>query len=78
LEDWLPGGSIEAGNKRGLEFLVLSGSLMLGDEPLEPLSWGRLPAGTPLRANVGPQGARLWIKDAPLLHPSVCRLPGRK
>lgn len=75
LEDWLPAGTPAVGNNRGLEFLVLSGSLTFGDEPLEPLSWGRLPAGTPLRANVGQQGARIWIKDAPLLLPGVCQLP---
>ena len=77
LEDWSSGGIVTIDNNRGLEFLVLSGSLTFGDEPLEPLSWGRLPAGTPLRANVGPQGARIWIKDAPLLHPGICQLPGQ-
>jgi anti-sigma factor ChrR (cupin superfamily) len=75
LEDWSPGGTVTLDNNRGLEFLVLSGTMTFGDESLEPLSWGRLPAGAPLRAHVGPQGARLWIKDAPLLHPGVCRLP---
>lgn len=75
LEDWAPGATVTAGNARGLEFLVLSGGLAIGDETLEPQSWGRLPAGTSLTANTGPQGARLWIKDAPLLHPDICRLP---
>ena len=74
LEDWSPGVVI-VDNKRGLEFLVLSGSLKIDDETLEPLSWGRLPPGTPLKATVGAQGARIWIKDAPLLHPDVCQLP---
>ena len=74
LEDCSPGG-VTVENKRGLEFLVLSGSLTFADESLEPLSWARLPAGTPLQANVGPQGARLWIKHALLLHPAVCQLP---
>lgn len=71
LEDWSSSGVVTVDNKRGLELLVLSGNLSFDDEFLEPLSWGRLPAGTPLRANVGPQGARIWIKDAPLLHPGV-------
>ena len=75
LEDWISGRTVTVDNRSGLEFLVVSGSLTFSDESLEPLSWGRLPAGTPLRANVGRQGARLWIKDAPLLHPGVCQLP---
>jgi anti-sigma factor ChrR (cupin superfamily) len=75
LEDWSADGIVTVDNDRGLEFLVLSGGLTFGDEFLEPLSWGRLPAETPLRANVGPQGATIWIKDAPLLHPGVCALP---
>jgi quercetin dioxygenase-like cupin family protein len=75
LEEWSSGGIVTVDNTRGLEFLVLSGSLTIGGELLEPLSWGRLPAGTPLSATVGPQGARIWIKDAPLLLPGVCQLP---
>lgn len=75
LEDWSPDGIVTVNSRRGLEFIVLSGSVTFGDKSLEPLSWGRLPAGTPLGANVGPQGARIWIKDAPLLHPDVCQLP---
>ena len=74
LHDW-PAGSVTVGNSRGLEFLVLSGSLTFDAESLEPLSWGRLPAGIPLRADVGPQGAGIWLRDAPLLHPDVCHLP---
>ncbi len=75
LEEWSSEGIVTVNNKRGLEFLVLSGRLIFGDETLEPCSWGRLPAGTGLRAIVGPQGARIWIKDAPLVHPDVCQLP---
>lgn len=75
LEDWSPGGSVAVENNRGLEFLVVSGSLTFSDESLEPLSWGRLSAGTPLSASVGEQGARIWIKDAPLLLPGICQLP---
>ncbi len=77
LEEWSSGGTITVDNSRGLEFLVLSGSLTVGEECMRPLSWGRLPRGTTLSANVGAQGARIWIKDAPLLHPDVCSLPGQ-
>jgi quercetin dioxygenase-like cupin family protein len=75
LEDWASGGTVTVPNDRGLEFLLLSGSAVFGGESLEPMSWGRLPAGTALECEVGPRGARAWIKDAPLLHPGVCQLP---
>lgn len=78
LEDWSPGGTVAVDNNRGLEFLVLSGGLSFGDESLEPLSWVRLPAGTPLRANAGREGARIWIKDAPLLLSGVRPLPDQR
>jgi hypothetical protein len=58
-----------------MEFFVLSGGLVIGGETLEPQSWGRLPAGMELNATVGRQGAKIWIKEAPLLHPDACRLP---
>jgi quercetin dioxygenase-like cupin family protein len=76
LEDWKPDETIKVANKRGLEFFVVSGALKIGNEALEPPSWGRLPAGVELNATIGPQGARIWMKEAPLLHPDVCRLPG--
>jgi ChrR Cupin-like domain len=75
LEDWAAGATVAVGNRRGLEFLVLSGGLAIGGETLEAQSWGRLPAGTDLKATVGPQGVQIWIKEAPLLHPDVRRLP---
>ncbi|MCA6100844.1 cupin domain-containing protein [Bradyrhizobium australafricanum] len=76
LEDWRPGEIISLANARGLEFFVLSGGLTIGGETLQPQGWGRLPDGVDLKATVGPQGAKIWIKEAPLLHPDVCRLPG--
>ncbi|MDK1376526.1 MULTISPECIES: cupin domain-containing protein [unclassified Sinorhizobium] len=75
IERWRPNLAVTAENHRGLEFLVLSGSLAVGDEQLERQSWGRLPAGEPLRAMTGPEGAEIWIKDAPLQHPDVLRMP---
>ncbi|OCK59798.1 cupin domain-containing protein [Bradyrhizobium sp. LMTR 3] len=77
LEDWEPGETIRVANTRGLEFFVLSGGLTIGGEALEPQSWGRLPAGVDLNARVGSQGAKIWMKEAPLLHPDVCQLPGK-
>jgi len=76
LEGWEAGETIKMANTRGLEFFVVSGRLTIGSEVLEPQSWGRLPAGMDLSATVGPQTARIWTKEAPLLHPDVCQLPG--
>lgn len=78
IEEWIAGADVTLTNERGLEFLVLSGSLVIGDERLEAQSWGRLPAPMPLCAGVGPEGARVWIKDAALLHPDVCTLPDER
>jgi quercetin dioxygenase-like cupin family protein len=75
LEDWKADETIIVANTRGLEFFVLSGGLTIGGETLEPESWGRLPAGTDLTAAVGRRSARIWLKDAPLLHPDVLRMP---
>lgn len=75
LENWRPDFAIAVENRRGLEFFVLSGSLTVRGELLEPQSWGRLPAGEPLEAMTGPEGAQIWIKDAPLQHPDVLPMP---
>lgn len=75
VEDWKAGGHITVENSRGLEFLVLAGELLAGEERLEAQSWGRIPAGTKLEATVGTQAARIWMKDAPLLHRDVLALP---
>lgn len=75
IEEWTAGESILIENDHGLEFLIIAGEVRTANEQLEPQSWGRLPAGKDLRASVGPAGARIWFKNAPLLHPDVCRLP---
>jgi len=75
FESWMPGKTIMIENPRGLEALVLAGSLSIGDQMLAQQSWIRLPAGEALQAVCGPEGAQVWIKDAPLLHPDVCKMP---
>ena len=62
-------------NARGLELLVLSGGLRIGADQFEPQSWLRLPAGESLDAEIGSGGARVWLKDAPLMHPDVIPIP---
>jgi anti-sigma factor ChrR (cupin superfamily) len=77
LEEWSADAAVTLANPRGLEFLVLSGSLMIGEDRLEALSWGRLPAGTTLHATLGAHGAQVWIRCAPLLHLDIGQLPER-
>ncbi|HHH9650093.1 TPA: cupin domain-containing protein [Pseudomonas aeruginosa] len=66
VEDVTPRTQLNLQNSRGLELLVLQGELMGAGFHLEPWSWMRLPAGTPLEAISTAAGARLWIKDAAL------------
>ncbi|MFC3165801.1 cupin domain-containing protein [Ciceribacter thiooxidans] len=75
IEEWRPRSVIAVENRRGLEFLVLSGSLTFQGEMLEPQCWGRLPAGSSLEAITGPNGAEIWTKDAPLQHTDVLEMP---
>jgi hypothetical protein len=72
FEDWWADGSVAVENTEGLEFLLLSGGMTMGGEILEPQTWGRLPAGMALNAQVSNDGARVWIKRGPLLHENVC------
>lgn len=75
LEDWCSDAAVEVPNPRGLELLVLSGRVDVAGDRLEAHSWHRLPAGQPLSATCGPDGARVWIKDAPLEHADVLAMP---
>ncbi|MBC7132351.1 MAG: cupin domain-containing protein [Roseovarius sp.] len=72
IEDWQ--GRISRDNARGLELLVLSGRLRVEGADLGAQGWLRLPAGHALVAEA--EGARVWIKDAPLQHGDVLPLPG--
>lgn len=75
LETWQAGATVTVANQRGLEFLVIGGSLTTGGVALAVQGWGRLPAGLNLTATAGGQGARLWIKDAPLQHADILKMP---
>lgn len=75
IENWRPGSAVTVNNHRGLEFLLLTGGLIMRGERLGPQSWGRLPAGERLEAAVGSEGAQIWIKDAPLQHSDVLAMP---
>lgn len=73
--EWEPNTEVQIDNPAGLEFFVLSGNAMLDSEILVPKSWGRLPGRTDLRASVGGNGFRLWLKLGPLQHPDVLAMP---
>lgn len=75
IERWMPDGTIMVENDRGLEALLLAGSATIEGQTLTSQSWARLPAGHSLRAVAGTEGATVWMKDAPLIHPGVPRLP---
>lgn len=75
IENWRPGSAITVENSRGLEILVIAGSLTVLGELLEPQSWVRLPQGQPFNALAGSEGAGIWIKDAPVQHADVLQMP---
>lgn len=76
IEDWRAGARVEVQNCQGLELLVLSGRITANGEELEAQSWGRLPAGQGFKAVVGPEGAQIWFKEAPLQHQEILKMPG--
>jgi hypothetical protein len=62
IQDWEADALINVEAKKGLEVLVLKGSFKEGGDDLRAQSWLRLPAGSTLKANVGSDGARVWVK----------------
>lgn len=72
IDEWPAHASIDLPNPRGLELLVLAGDFTQAQEPFTAWSWLRLPPGSDLHARAGADGARVWLKSAPLLHETVC------
>ena len=72
LEEWTANEQVHVENSKGLELLVISGTIIVDGEELLPQDWVRLPPGLHLEAAIGDLGARVWIKLAPLLHDEVC------
>lgn len=75
VETWRPGAIVTVPNNRGLEVLVISGGMRLQGTNLVAQGWGRLPAGLALVAEVGPEGAQVWLKDAALQHADILPMP---
>ena len=71
LERWALGAIVHRTFPGGVELLVLEGSFTEAGETFEPHSWLRLPPGATLAATAGPHGARLWVKEGHLAHPSL-------
>jgi len=75
IESWTAGKMVHVGNEHGIEFLVVSGDMVMRGENVRAQFWGRLPAGIDIEASIGPSGAVVWIRLAPLIHLDVLRVP---
>jgi hypothetical protein len=74
--EWWPANSrMELDLPGGGEFLVLEGGFTEGGECFESQSWLRLPAGGQLQADVGVQGAKVWIKLGHVAFQASLELP---
>ena len=69
LERWAAGQTIELDATDGLEVLVLDGSFSEQGEQFSAQSWLRLPKSSAHHVEVGPDGARVWIKSGHLAEP---------
>lgn len=72
FEEWDAGASVDLRDERGVELLVLAGSLSLAGETLEKHDWLRLPASRSAGVIAGSDGAQLWIKRG---HLGVINVP---
>lgn len=75
IERWQAGAAVTMQNRRGLEFLVVAGSLSTRGTTLAAQGWGRLPTGHDLTATAGLEGVTVWVKDAPLQHADILKMP---
>ncbi len=66
LQRLAPGESLLADRQGGAELLVLTGSLVAGDQAWVSGSWLRLPAGDDLKIDAGAQGACVYLKTGHL------------
>jgi hypothetical protein len=66
IETWAPGDRIERDAVGGMEVFVLAGGFSEQGEDFARWDWLRLPPGSVLRGQAGPDGARVWIKSGHL------------
>lgn len=73
IEHWRAGLVLDLTGATGIEVLVIEGGFRVGDDRFDAWSWLRLPAGDRLRAHIGAEGARVWLKEG--AQPASLRLP---
>lgn len=69
LERWRAGTKVLLRSPAGLELVVLDGNFTDGSDSFRYQSWLRLPPGSLVRAEAGPQGCCVWIKTGHLARP---------
>lgn len=75
LEGWEPNANVYVAHDEGLELLVVRGAIQIDGELLAAPGWLRLPKGIALHTQAGNEGAKVWMKLGPALHPDVVPLP---
>jgi anti-sigma factor ChrR (cupin superfamily) len=78
LERWRAGAQISLPSPDGLELVVLDGDFTDASDCFRYQSWLRLPPGSGMRAQAGPQGCRVWIKTGHLAVRSETRVEACK
>lgn len=66
LETWAPGTRAVVTAPQGAEILILSGTLTMEGDVLEPWTWIRRADGQAVDLAAGAEGAKLWIKTGHL------------
>ena len=77
IEHWSGAAQIALAAPGGIEVLVLDGSFDEGGEQFIAQSWLRLPPGTTLNANAGPDGCRVFVKSGHLATPRGLPAPAQ-
>ncbi|MGH6892950.1 MAG: cupin domain-containing protein, partial [Dongiaceae bacterium] len=68
LERWPTNADVKLSAQGGIEILVLDGHFTDGSEAFAAQSWLRLPDGATLRAKVGAEACKVWMKTGHLAH----------
>lgn len=62
IQFWAANSTVQIDADEGLEVLVLDGDFIEGQDTLNVHSWLRMPMGCSMSAQVGPRGAKVWLK----------------
>jgi len=68
IEHWDSGTRIDMSAAEGAEIFVLEGSFTEANEQFCSQSWLRLPLGSRLHVEAGPEGTKVWVKTRHLRH----------